>query len=81
MVIGMTLTNRRALVLWYGVSLRLISRLLSMFQVVMTTTLCQRMSGSKDVPVTKVIHPSFRGEILLMTMLSLIAWKSYSMIV
>jgi hypothetical protein len=52
----MTLINRRALVLQYGVSIRLINRLVPMFQVVKTAAIYQRMSDSNDVIVTKVTH-------------------------
>lgn len=57
------LMNGRALALQYGVSIRLMSKLAPMFQVLMTAASCQRVSGSKDVTATMGNHLFFEAKI------------------
>ena len=77
----MTLIKGRAPVLQYGLSIRLTSKQVPMFLVVKTAALCQRMSGSRDVIVTKVTPLFFELEIQHSTISSLIVWTSYILIV
>ena len=61
-VTGMTLKNRKPFELKDGVSIRLISKLVHMFQAAKSASFCWRLSGSKDVIVTLVTTVFFEVE-------------------
>ena len=77
----MTLIKGRASLLQYGLSIRLTSKQVPMFQVVKTVNLCQELSGLKDVLVVRVTPVVFKVEIQHTIISLLIVWTRYILII